>query len=398
MKGRSSECPSRSVMARKSRGCTSSGSSAATPSAFSVSSSTLSFFSSGLPCTRYSVPTPRLLEFARHRDVREDHALLDELVRLVALVEVHALDAARGVDIELGLGGVELQRAALVTRLQQRAIHIQQWQQFVGERAELGARFRLCFEQRRERLRVGEARRRAHDGGIEMRVQQLPGARDDHVGRETQPVDFGLQRTQHVRQCERQHRNHARREIHARAALARTGVERRAAPHVVTHVGNRDDEPEALGMRLGVHRVVEVLGVFAIDGDQRQFAQVDALRATRRIDCIAVALRFADGFGRKIAWQVEARDGRLAGELHRLLRIETLEDARLRRRTRARVTRDGGDDPVAMMRAAELAGATRQRMPMRRSAAVTNAVRPCTSSVPTNAFVACSRIFSSFPE
>ncbi len=63
-------------------------------------------------------------ELARHRHVREDHALLDELVRLVAFVHVHALDAARGVDVELGLGGVELERAALVPRLEQRAIDV----------------------------------------------------------------------------------------------------------------------------------------------------------------------------------------------------------------------------------------------------------------------------------
>ncbi len=53
-------------------------------------------------------------ELARHRDVREDHALLDEFVRLVALVHVHALDAARGIDVELRLGRVEFERAALV--------------------------------------------------------------------------------------------------------------------------------------------------------------------------------------------------------------------------------------------------------------------------------------------
>ena len=92
------------------------------------------------------------LELARHRHVGEDHALLDELVRLVAFVQIDALDAPGGVDVELGLGRVELQRATLVTRLEQRAIHLEQRQQLVGERAELGAHFGLAFEQRRECL------------------------------------------------------------------------------------------------------------------------------------------------------------------------------------------------------------------------------------------------------
>ena len=66
------------------------------------------------------------------------------------------------------------------------------------------------------------------------------------------------------------------------AALARAGVQRRAAPHVIAHVGDGDDQPESLGMRLGIHRVVEVFGVFTVDGDQRQVAQIDALRGFGR--------------------------------------------------------------------------------------------------------------------
>jgi hypothetical protein len=68
------------------------------------------------------------LQFARHRHVREDHAFLDELVSLVALIEVHALDAPHLVDVELRFGGVEFERAALVPRLEQGVINIDQRQ------------------------------------------------------------------------------------------------------------------------------------------------------------------------------------------------------------------------------------------------------------------------------
>ena len=74
------------------------------------------------------MPTPVRFELARDGHVREDHALLDELVSLVALVHIYALHAARRVDVELGLGGIELERAALVARLEQRAIHVDQRQ------------------------------------------------------------------------------------------------------------------------------------------------------------------------------------------------------------------------------------------------------------------------------
>jgi hypothetical protein len=71
------------------------------------------------------------------------------------------------------------------------------------------------------------------------------------------------------------------REVHRGAALDRVFVERVARLDVVAHVGNRDDQAVAVGAadldRLAVHRVVEVARVFAVDGDQRHIAQVDAV-------------------------------------------------------------------------------------------------------------------------
>jgi hypothetical protein len=61
-------------------------------------------------------------------DIRRQHALLDQLVRFVALIHVNALDTPRGVEIELRLGRIEFQRTALVARLEQHAIHIEQRQ------------------------------------------------------------------------------------------------------------------------------------------------------------------------------------------------------------------------------------------------------------------------------
>ncbi len=50
-------------------------------------------------------------------------------------------------------------------------------------------------------------------------------------------------------------------------------------------------------MRLGVHRIVEVLRVFAVDGDQRQPAQIHPLGGFAGIDLVAVTLGFAHRFG-----------------------------------------------------------------------------------------------------
>ena len=78
-------------------------------------------------------------------------------------------------------------------------------------------------------------------------------------------------------------------------------------------------------MRLGIHGVVEVLRVVAVDRDQRQVADIDALRRDRRVDLIAV------GSPLRAPPRAKIRRGRSKramaashGELDRLLGIETL--------------------------------------------------------------------------
>jgi hypothetical protein len=107
-------------------------------------------------------------------------------------------------------------------------------------------------------------------------------------------------------------------------------------------------------MRFGVHRIVEVLGVVTVDGDQRQVADVDALRRDGGVHLAAVRFGLAHCLGRKLAGQIEARDGRFAGQLHRLLGIKAPGDSRLRIRPLARVTRHRRDDPVPMARARQI--------------------------------------------
>ena len=51
-------------------------------------------------------------------------------------------------------------------------------------------------------------------------------------------------------------------------------VERLTRSHVMGDIGDGDDQAEAAGIRFGEHRVVEVARVLAVDGDQRDVAQV----------------------------------------------------------------------------------------------------------------------------
>ncbi len=96
------------------------------------------------------------------------------------------------------------------------------------------------------------------------------------------------QRAQIVRDALRQHRHDAVGEIDRVAALQRLAVERRAGAHIeaatsamatVTMIAAR---VVGILVRRGMDRVVMVLGVGGIDGDERQRAPILAARQRRR--------------------------------------------------------------------------------------------------------------------
>ena len=159
----------------------------------------------------------RLLQRLGHRHVGEDHALLDEPVRVIARAQLDAAHAFGLIDDELGLRGVEIQGAAVRTRLVQGPIDIDQHAELRQQRAQLRARRGAPLEERLVGERIGEAGRRAHDRRVEARALQGAVAADEHVRGKAQPVDLRGERAQVVRERRRQHRQHAGREIHRSA-------------------------------------------------------------------------------------------------------------------------------------------------------------------------------------
>jgi hypothetical protein len=77
-----------------------------------------------------------------------------------------------------------------------------------------------------------------------------------------------------VGQLLRQHGHDTIREIDTVAARARRAVEGRARPHIPGDVGNLHDQAEAVAVRFGEDRIVEIPRIFAVDGDQRNVPQV----------------------------------------------------------------------------------------------------------------------------
>ena len=219
-------------------------------------------------------------------DVGGQHRLFDQAVRLGAGARHDLFDPAVLVADDLRLGGLEVDCAALDARLQQRPVDIVQIEQVRHQCLPLRRLGTPGVGQDGCNLFVGEARRRANRRREELIGVNLAFGGDEHVADHRQPLDIGVERAQAVRELLGQHRQDPAREIDRGRALVGVGVERLARLHIVADVGDGDDEAPAvrhlrapdLG-RLAVHGVVEIARVFAVDGDECDVAEVDAVPA-----------------------------------------------------------------------------------------------------------------------
>ena len=124
------------------------------------------------------------------------------------------------------------------------------------------------------------------------------------------PVHRFLQGTEICGQFLRQHRHHTVGEIGAVAALERFLVQSRTGCDVMGDIGDGDDHHMAARIggvivRSGPHRVVMIAGIFGIDGDEGDGAQVGP--AAERGPAGLVG--FFEGGGRKFLGDVVGMDG-----------------------------------------------------------------------------------------
>ena len=116
-----------------------------------------------------------------------------------------------------------------------------------------------------------------------------------------------VQRTQAVGEFLRQHRDDAAREVDRGRALVGVFIQRLTRLDVVADVGDCHQQPPAVKRRLAaatlkrlaVDRVVKVARVFAVDGDQRDIAQVDAMFAVDRPQLVGQRRSLGQRLGRK---------------------------------------------------------------------------------------------------
>ena len=119
-------------------------------------------------------------------DIGEDHELLDQPMRLEPLRPPHVLEPPFGIENELALGQIEIERIALLTL---------DFDDRIGgvERLEHGVDQRLCrlvrpTVDRRLGLLVRELGRRAHHDAVELVRALAPVGAEDHAQRERRPV------------------------------------------------------------------------------------------------------------------------------------------------------------------------------------------------------------------
>ena len=129
-------------------------------------------------------------------------------------------------------------------------------------------------------LGVGAAGRAPHDCRVDLGAERVALRVDAHVGHHAQPLHLRVEGADAVGEPLRQHGEHLHREVHARPAPERLGVQGRAGADVVGDVGDGHDQPVAAPLlavalqALHVHGVVEVASVLAVDGDEPEPGEV----------------------------------------------------------------------------------------------------------------------------
>ena len=226
-----------------------------------------------------------LLEVVGHGLVGQQHELLDEPVRDVALGDDDVLDPPGLVHQHFGLRQVEVHRPSApppaVEDPEQLVHQIEQRQQ----RRVAGARRRVAGGENRVDVRVGHPLVAVDDPVVELHADDVAVASDLHQARLHQPIHVRLERAQSRRQLRRKHVDGPFREIDRRAALVRLGVERAALLDVVRDVGDVHAQPVVpVGQPLERDRIVEVARVLAVDGHRRLRPEVGAAIEVARPD------------------------------------------------------------------------------------------------------------------
>ncbi|MCY1418457.1 hypothetical protein D9M71_340180 [compost metagenome] len=203
-------------------------------------------------------------------------------MRIVALGRANLRDLAIGAEDNARLLRLEIDRTTHVAGTQQHLVQrIERLQMRHYARQLLGQALGLDAVRRLQVLAdlgIGEPRMRVDHRLVELVAGHLAGLGQVHLADHGQAIHLRVQRAETIGEDFRQHRDDPLGEVHRVAAFGRFLIQRRTDLDVVGDVGDGHVQFPATALaRLGIDRVVEVAGVLAVDGDEGQGAQVDAL-------------------------------------------------------------------------------------------------------------------------
>ena len=245
-------------------------------------------------------------------DIGRQHRLLDQAVRLGTGAWHDFFNPAVVVADDLGLGGLEVDRASQRAILQQDPVDLVQVDQM---RHQIGAALSLDTSgvaQDRRHLVVCQPSMRTNHRRVELVGRDLTGCGHQHVADHGQPLLVRVERTQTVADALGQHRDHPAREVHRGRALVSVVVKRLAGFDIVADIGDRDNQAPALECclaapsleRLAIHRVVKVTRILAIDGHQRHIGQVNAMSLVDRANTVRQGRSLRQSLGRESMWHL----------------------------------------------------------------------------------------------
>ncbi len=277
-----------------------------------------------------------LFKVVGHTFIRREHEFLDQAVRGVPLGACDAAHQALLVELDLRLGQVKIDAAAVhALAVEQRGEVAHQLERRDERRIAL-AQSRVPFEHA-EDIGVRHALLRADDTLAQLEADDLGVMIELHDAGEHEPVEVRAQAAYVCRELERQHGHGAVGEVDAGAAQARFVVDGHVRADVVRHIGNVDLQLEvAVGQVAHGDGVVEVARCLAVDGDDREAAKVAAMAEFACGNDFFDALRLVQHGVRKAMRDVVLADDDLDVDAEIVFVTEYLDYAAARWRVRRR--------------------------------------------------------------
>src|SRR5712692_8179459 len=236
-------------------------------------------------------------EIAGDGPIGGQHKFFNEPMRDVALAACDIGHALLVVEFDDSFGEIEIDGAALV------AAGIEEQRQFFHF-AESGRQRGVTLGHLRVALddfvdvRVGHALGGANNAGSHARGLHVAGGVEFHERAHHQAIFMGFERTHAIRKGFRKHRDGAIGKVNGCAAETRLTVESALRSNVERDIGDVNLQvPTAVGAMFDVNGVVEIARGFAVDGDDRQVAEIFTAGALGFADGLRATLGFVKNFG-----------------------------------------------------------------------------------------------------